>query len=197
MLRLGVQDLFCEPIMKKQLDELEKSLFLDAVKDVKPLHCDKLPLNKKHPAPIPKQHYLEQEAIRHDMLSDYYDPADLETGDELLFARQGIQHSIIHKLRRGQYSINAELDLHGLFVRDAREAVVNFLRDCQYTHKRCVRIIHGKGYNSWQKQPILKVKLNNWLRQREEVMAFCSARQVDGGTGAVYVLLKGKKNGRK
>ncbi|MEZ5671388.1 MAG: Smr/MutS family protein [Thiotrichaceae bacterium] len=92
----------------------------------------------------------------------------------------------------GQFSISAELDLHGLIVSQAREAVVDFLHYCRDRSLRCVRIVHGKGYGSWQKQPILKGKLNHWLRQRDEVLAFCPARGVDGGTGAVYVLLKNR-----
>jgi DNA-nicking Smr family endonuclease len=126
------------------------------------------------------------------MLSENYDPAEVETGEELLFIRPGIQHGVLTKLRRGQFSIKAELDLHGMVVRVAQVEIAAFLRNCQNRNIRCARIIHGKGYGSWQKQPILKNKLNKWLQQRDEVLAFCSARPVDGGTGAVYVLLKRK-----
>ncbi|EIJ42136.1 hypothetical protein BegalDRAFT_1237 [Beggiatoa alba B18LD] len=142
------------------------------------------------PRPIPRQRFLETEQVKVDMLSDAYDPAELETGEELLFLRAGIQQSLFRRLRRGQLSVETELDLHGMTVPIAREAIAEFLRYCQSRNIRCVRIIHGKGYGSWQKQPILKVKVNHWLRQRDEVLAFCSARPVDGGTGAVYVLLK-------
>lgn len=167
-------------------------LFRQAVKDVTPLHCDWVPLQLPQPSSFPKQRFLDERQVMHDMLSEKFDPAEMETGDELLFLRDGIQRSILRKLRRGHYSIGAELDLHGLIVSQAREAVVDFLHYCRDRSLRCVRIVHGKGYGSWQKQPILKGKLNHWLRQRDEVLAFCPARAVDGGTGAVYVLLKNR-----
>jgi len=173
-------------------DKSDSELFRQAMNGVKPLRCDKLPLSKPLPAPIPRQRYLDDVLVCKDMLSEYYDPALVETGEELLFLRPGIQHSVLNKLRRGHYSINAELDLHGMIVRVARAEVAKFLRDCKSNNNRCVRIVHGKGYGSWQKQPVLKNKLNKWLQQRDEVLAFCSARPVDGGTGAVYVLIKRK-----
>lgn len=176
---------------KLQIDlTAENAVFREAVQDVTPLNCDKVPLYQALVPAIPHQLHLESRMIQQDMLSEAYDPAELETGEELVFVRAGIQHSVVHKLRRGQLSINAELDLHGMIVRHAREAVANFLRDCCHRHVRCARIVHGKGNGSWQKQPVLKVKLNHWLRQRDEVLAFCSARGSDGGTGAVYVLIK-------
>jgi DNA-nicking Smr family endonuclease len=175
---------------KAQIDD--SSLFREAMLGVKPLKHDKIPLTKPPPSPIPKQRYLDEQEVRQEMLSDNYDPSDVETGEELLFVRPGIQQSVLRKLRRGQFSVTAELDLHGMIVRVARSEVADFLRECQNRNVRCARIVHGKGYGSWQKQPVLKNKLNNWLRQRDEVLAFCSARQVDGGTGAVYVLIKQK-----
>jgi len=114
----------------------------------------------------------------------------LETCDELLFSRSGLQHKVLRKLRRGQYAIGAELDLHGCTVVEARNLLVAFLNSCRHEQIRCVRIIHGKGNRSLQRQPILKGKVNYWLQQRDEVLAFCSARPVDGGAGAIYVLLK-------
>jgi DNA-nicking Smr family endonuclease len=159
---------------------------------VKRLECDKVPLTKPPPPAFPKQRYLDEALVRKEMLSENYDPAEVETGEELLFIRSGVQHSVLAKLRRGQFSIEAELDLHGMIVRVAQVEVANFLRECRNRSIRCARIVHGKGYGSWQKQPVLKNKLNKWLRQRDEVLAFCSARPVDGGTGAVYVLIKRK-----
>jgi DNA-nicking Smr family endonuclease len=181
-------------MMGKQPDNADSALFRKAMLGVKPLECDKVPLGvpRRRPPPVPKQRLTDEKLVLEEMLSDNYDLAEIETGEELLFARPGIQHSTISKLRRGQYSVKAELDLHGMIVRVARVEVAKFLRDCQNRNIRCVRIVHGKGYNSWQRQPVLKSQLNKWLRQRDEVLAFCSARQVDGGTGAVYVLIKQK-----
>lgn len=178
--------------LKKDEESEDWLLFRQAVKDVTPLHCDRVPLELPPPSPFPKQRFLDERQVLHDLLSEKFDPAEMETGDELLFLREGIQRSVLRKLRRGQFSISAELDLHGLIVSQAREAVVDFLHYCRDRSLRCVRIVHGKGYGSWQKQPILKGKLNHWLRQRDEVLAFCPARAVDGGTGAVYVLLKNR-----
>lgn len=168
----------------------ESPLFRQAVQDVKPLHCDVIPIQSPRPPPHPRQKKMELEAIRQDMLSEHFDPAELETGEELVYLRPGLQQAVLKKLRQGRFSIHAELDLHGMIVPEARAEVSDFLKYCQLTQIRCVRIIHGKGNGSWGKQPILKTKLNHWLRQRDEVLAFCSARPVDGGTGAVYVLLK-------
>jgi DNA-nicking Smr family endonuclease len=124
------------------------------------------------------------------MLSDCADPAELETGEELLYCRPGLQHNVLRKLRRGHYAVEAELDLHGLRVAEARQALTTFLQNALSLQIKTVRIIHGKGNGSFNKQPVLKGKVNNWLRQRIEVLAFCSARPVDGGTGAIYVLLR-------
>lgn len=114
----------------------------------------------------------------------------MAAGDTLFFARPGLQQRIIRKLRRGQFSIGAELDMHGMIVREARNALTPFLINCRSRGIRCLRIIHGKGLSSRDGKPVLKMQLDHWLRQRLEVVAFCSARRNDGGTGAVYVLLK-------
>ena len=167
------------------------ALFRDAVKKARPLQQDKIARTPtRKPAPIPKQTLNDERLIREAMLSDEFDPADIETGEELLYVRPGIQHGLLRKLRRGQFSINDELDLHGMTVAVARNEVLGFIDHCRSKRTRCVRIIHGKGHGSPDKQPVLKVKLNRWLQQMDGVLAFCPARPMDGGTGAVYVLLK-------
>lgn len=171
-------------------DDDPASLFRQAMRGVKRLHSDQRPPERILPRPLPRQRQRDERQIREDMLSDHYDPTEVETGEELLYVRPGVQHAVLRKLRRGYYSIQAELDLHGLFVPEARAAVATFLHECRDYRVQCARVIHGKGHGSHQKQPILKTKLNNWLRQHDSVLAFCSARGVDGGTGAVYVLLK-------
>jgi DNA-nicking Smr family endonuclease len=124
------------------------------------------------------------------MLYGDYDASDLETGEELLYRQPGLPPSVLRKLRRGQWSVQASLDLHGMTVPVAKDALSNFLRASRLTGRRCVLIIHGKGNGSHQRQPVLKGKVNLWLQQWNNVLAFCSARAVDGGTGAVYVLLR-------
>ncbi|MDM8545613.1 Smr/MutS family protein [Candidatus Venteria ishoeyi] len=168
----------------------DNNLFRQLVGDVKPLKQNRIHPYRRAIKPLPRQQMQDNEQVRRELLSDHYDPADLETGEELIYLRSGMQHGVLRKLRRGQYSLEGELDLHGLTVPEARVAITDFLHDCAFYHIRCARIIHGKGNGSWQKQPVLKNKLNHWLRQYDQVLAFCSARAVDGGTGAVYVLLK-------
>ena len=171
-------------------DEDDPDLFRKAVGKIRPVKQDRIHPKPKRRKPVPEQTLRDQRAVMDSLLSDDYEPADIETGDELLYARPGLQHVVIRKLRRGQYAIEAELDLHGATVVQAREAVNDFLRNAQEKHQRVVRIIHGKGKSSEDKLPVLKGKVNSWLRQKNAVLAFCSARPNDGGTGAVYVLLK-------
>jgi len=171
-------------------DDADKALFRDAMKDTRRLRSDKVTSAPKRPKPLPYQLWKDEQQARDDMFSDSGEHAMVETGEELLFTRNGIQQSLIRKLRRGYFSTEAELDLHGLTVPEARITLTDFLHHCRDYGMRCVRIVHGKGHGSKNKLPVLKNKVNHWLQQRDEVLAFCSARQVDGGTGAIYVLLK-------
>ena len=171
-------------------DDDERDLFRKTVGKIRPVKQDKIHPHRKRRKPVPDQTLRDQREVINSLLSDEYEPADVETGDELLYTRPGLQLSVIRKLRRGQYAIEAELDLHGATVVQAREAVNSFLKQARERDKRVVRIIHGKGRSSEGKMPVLKGKVNSWLRQKDEVLAFSSARPNDGGTGAVYVLLK-------
>ncbi len=172
-------------------DDDERNLFRKAVGKIRAVKQDRIHPHRKGRKPVPDQTLRDQREVMDSLLSDDYEPAeDIETGDELFYARPGLQHTVIRKLRRGQYAIEAELDLHGATVVQAREAVNSFIKSARNRNKRVVRIIHGKGNTSAGKMPVLKGKVNSWLRQKGEVLAFCSARPNDGGTGAVYVLLK-------
>ena len=175
---------------RQPLSAEDQALFRAAVADVRPMHYDKVAPLRMPRSPRPQQRELDEERVLQDMLSDAVDVSEMETGEELLYARPGLQHTALRKLRRGYYSIAAELDLHGMSVAEARAALADFLLVCRRHRLRCVRIVHGKGNGSLLKMPILKGKVNHWLRQREEVLAFASARPMDGGTGAIYVLLK-------
>lgn len=185
---------FILPVMKKKpsnLSEEERELFRDAMRDVRPLPAgDKIQLRRKKPSPRARQRELDEQQVLSDMLSDPIDLSDVETGEELLFCRDGVQPTMIKKLRRGQFAVEAELDLHRMTSEEARLATATFLQAARQSGKRCIRIIHGKGHGSPNKLPVLKTKVNHWLKQRDEVLAFCSTRPVDGGTGAVYVLLR-------
>lgn len=177
---------------KHTISAEDLALFRNSVDGVTPLRHKRVEPHFSSPPPRPMQREADEQQALEDMFSDSLDPADLETGEELLFYRKGLQHNVMRKLRRGQYSIGAELDLHGLRVVEARQALSQFLHHSRLAKRQCVRIIHGKGNGSHRQQPVLKGKVNHWLRQRDEVLAFCSARPVDGGTGAIYVLLKRK-----
>jgi len=177
-------------------DNDDKETFLEAMHGVRRLdkdHHNRAAPRLKRPPARPIQRQKDHHQVLQDMMSDPVDEADVVTGDELFFSRPGLQKKIIKKLKRGQYSIENELDLHGKTSAEAKLVVAEFLLYCTQTNVRVVRIIHGKGRGSFNKQPVLKIKVNHWLQQRDEVLAFCSARQVDGGTGAIYVLLKRKK----
>jgi DNA-nicking Smr family endonuclease len=175
---------------KPEISPDDLALFRHAVGDAAPVAQNRIAPYREPPAPIPRQLQQDEQQVLHDMLSDAFDDADLETGEELLFCRPGLQHSLLKRLKRGHFSVCAELDLHGLTRDRAREALAAFLKECRAKAILCVRIIHGKGNGSPHRRPVLKGRVNHWLQQRDEVLAFCSARPADGGTGAVYVLLK-------
>lgn len=173
-------------------DEVDETrLFHEAVKGAKPLKVERLAFSPAAPRPIPRQFLRDEQQALVDSLSDHYLPAEeLESGEELLYVRGGHAPDIIRKLRRGHWVVQAVLDLHGMQVDEARLRTAEFLNACKKQGVRCVRIIHGKGLGSKNREPILKNKLRNWLMQREEVIAYAQARQQDGGSGAVIVLLK-------
>jgi DNA-nicking Smr family endonuclease len=113
------------------------------------------------------------------------------TGNEALsFQRAGVRIQTVRRLRRGLYPVESELDLHGLSQAAARQQLADFIAQNVAAGSRCVRIVHGKGYRSGARGPILKAAVNLWLRRHLDVMAFVSARPIDGGAGAVYVLLR-------
>lgn len=146
-------------------------------------------VEKPLPSAEPRQMRLDELAVLAEMF-DGPDPETFESGDTLSYRSQGIQDSVFRRLRRGSYRLEGEVDLHGLNRDKAKIAVAGFLAHCQDRGWRCVRIIHGKGNGSPNSGPVIKSLLDGWLRKRREVLAFCSARPHDGGTGAVYVLLR-------
>ncbi len=161
------------------------------MQDVKPLrHRNHAIHHSVKPRAIPFKTLEDEQQVLIDMLSDAYDPIELQPGDMLSYYRPGLQHRIARKLRGGHYRIASELDLHGLSAKDAKQQLLKFLHDAHPGQGECVRIIHGKGNRSSYKGPVIKTKINNWLRQHDRILAFHSARPVDGGTGAIYVLLR-------
>ncbi len=112
------------------------------------------------------------------------------SADALSYSRPGVRAQTLRQLRRGRYPIEDELDLHGLSQSAARDQLAEFISSSRQTGRRCVRVVHGKGYRSGSRGPVLKIAVNTWLRRHPDVLAFTSARAIDGGTGAVYVLLR-------
>jgi DNA-nicking Smr family endonuclease len=166
--------------------------FRAAVKDVTPL----APAGRHHarPAPhppVPRQRLRDEQAVLAESVSDEIDIESLlDTDEALSYRRAGIGPDVVRKLRRGEWTIQDEIDLHGLRVDDARAALTAFLRDAFKRGLRCVRVVHGKGLGSKDRTPVLKGKVRAWLVQKDEVIAFCQARPADGGGGALVVLLK-------
>jgi DNA-nicking Smr family endonuclease len=170
----------------------EAELFRRSIGDVAPLpRKDKAELDPPRPEPIARHHLADEQAALQESLSDEFDVESLlDTDDALSYAREGVGHDVLRKLRRGDWVIQAQLDLHGLRTDEAREKLAEFLRNACKRGIRCVRVVHGKGLGSFMKEPVLKSKVRRWLVQKEEVIAFCQAKAADGGTGALVVLLK-------
>jgi len=170
-------------------DETEDSDFRRAVADAQPLRQKKLALHRRKPAPIPKQRMADERAALAESLGPLSIDDALDSGTELSYLKESYPRDTLRKLRRGHWVVQAELDLHGMNRYDAREAVAAFLSENRTSHHRCVRIIHGKGLGSRQREPVLKGLLRKWL-VRADVLAFSQAPANQGGSGAVLVLLK-------
>jgi DNA-nicking Smr family endonuclease len=181
-----------DPAVEPQVSA-ESSAFRAAVRDVKPLAHQPLAPGLSKPKPRarlrrPAAH--ESESLDEMMPLIAAAPADEGGGDPMSFQRSGVRAQVMRKLRRGLYPTEDELDLHGLNQAAARDRLADFISHARDAGRRCVRIIHGKGYRSGARGPVLKSAVNLWLRRHLDVMAFTSARAIDGGTGAVYVLLR-------
>lgn len=180
-----------ERVRRAQNALRDANLFRRSVGEVAPLApVNKVQINPPRPLPIARQHLADEQAALQESLSDDFSVDTLmETDDRLSFARNGIGPDTLRKLRRGHWVIQSQLDLHGMRSDEAREALAEFLRIAGKRGLRCVRVIHGKGLGSINKEPVLKSKVRKWLAQKDEILAFCQARAADGGAGALVVLL--------
>jgi DNA-nicking Smr family endonuclease len=172
--------------------DAESQLFERAVGVVKRMPASALALQPKAVvAPVAKQRQKDEAAVLRDALSDEFDASTLLDTDEMLsFRRPGIGRDVTHKLRKGDWSIQGEVDLHGLRSEEARVALAEFIRNAHRQGLRCLRVVHGKGLGSPGKTPVLKSKVHSWLVQKNQVMAFVQAKPAEGGAGALVVLLK-------
>ena len=141
-------------------------------------------------APEPRQRQRDEQAVLRESISDEFDTSTLlHTDEHLSFRRPGIGPDVAAKLRRGHWAVQGEIDLHGLRTDEAREALAQFLREAQRAGLRCVRVVHGKGLGSPGRTPVLKARVHGWLIQKKEVLAFVQAKPLEGGAGALLVLL--------
>jgi len=171
--------------------EAERNLFTRAVGKVAPIaNQERVWSPPQRPSTRPLQQDLDDEAVMHESMSDDFDISTLlDADDQLSFRRPGIGTDITRKLRKGEWSIQGQIDLHGLRSDEARNAMGQFIRDAKRMGWRCVRVVHGKGLGSPGKEPVLKSKVQRWLVQKNEVLAFVQAKPSDGGGGALLVLL--------
>lgn len=180
--------------MKKDKDKHsnsdEMALFRETVGAVRPVTNRRRTPEPPAPKPHARFTHADRQAVMEESLAESPDSAALETGDELIFQRPMVSRKAMRQLRRGKYALQAEIDLHGLTAAEARAELHGFIKDCFARGLKCVRVVHGKGLGSGVRGPVLKIGVNNWLSQWQEVAAFCSAQRVDGGTGALYVLLR-------
>ena len=169
----------------------EQDLFARAVGPTQPLRAHgRVPHAPTQAVPEPRQRQRDEQAVLRESISDEFDASTLLQVDEhLSFRRPGIGPDVAARLRRGHWAVQREIDLHGLRTHEAREALGHFLRDAQRAGVRCVRVVHGKGLGSPGKTPVLKGKVHAWLVQKQEVLAFVQARPLEGGAGALVVLL--------
>jgi DNA-nicking Smr family endonuclease len=199
----GIQQSLAQARARKQVQEAarmeaerqaqaEKNLFARAAGQVQPLAVPaRVTLVRELPPPVPVQLKLDEQRVLQEALSDEFDTSTLlDVDDAMSYRRPGVGTDVTRKLRRGDWSIQREIDLHGLRRDDAREALGEFIREAYRQGLRCLRVVHGKGLGSPGKTPVLKGKVQGWLVQKNEVMAFVQARASEGGAGALVVLLK-------
>jgi len=169
----------------------DEDLFSRAIGATQPLRRKpSVVLAPEPPAPIPVQHQLDEQRVLKESLSDEFDVTTLlDADDAMSFRRPGVSTEVTRKLRKGDWSIQREIDLHGMRSDEAREALSAFVRSAHKQGLRCVRVVHGKGLGSPGRQPVLKTKAQRWLIQKNEVLAFVQAKPAEGGAGALVVLL--------
>lgn len=166
------------------------ALFREAVGEVRSVNNDRVEQKERPRRPVVRHTEQDDRSVMHALLDDLSEADFLETGEHLSFTQPGVQRSVLKKLKTGKYAIQSEIDLHGLTVNEARQELSAFLQAARERRHLCVRVIHGKGLKNTERAPRLKPAVNQWLQRNRQVLAFCSARMNDGGTGAVYVLLK-------
>lgn len=174
------------------MTEDDEDLFRRAMSDATPLDVEaRVAKPKKKPPPKARFSKADEQQALEESLDPDIDELVQSSGEGLRFKRASVGRTTMRMLARGSYAIQAEIDLHGMTLAEAKPRLARFIERCADSGKLCIRIVHGKGLGSGDRGPVLKNGVNRWLRKWDQVLAFTSARQSDGGTGAVYVLLKG------
>lgn len=169
----------------------DDKLFRRAMAEIKPLKTtDRVAATGSKAKPRARFSRADEKAVLEESLQADIDDIETNSGEALHFKRSSVGRTTMRMLSRGSYAVQAEIDLHGMTLAEAKPRLEAFIRRCSSNSKLCVRIVHGKGLGSGDRGPVLKAAVNRWLRRWDVVLAFSSARQVDGGTGAVYVLLQ-------
>jgi DNA-nicking Smr family endonuclease len=177
---------------KKHQEDME--IFRQAMSGVQPLKSDnRLAHRPGKPKPVPRQLQKDEASVLMELLLDADDPAEFETGEELLFLRDGYPPRLLQRLRRGFFSVNDSIDLHQLTEAIAHDVLLRFIADALARGQRCIHVIHGKGLRS-RGQPVLKLMTRKLLRRHSAVIAFASCTPANGGTGAVDILLRERRN---
>ena len=173
------------------MSDNDADLFRRAISGTKPLSSETRAAGPRK-KPKPKARFSradDQDVLRESILADT-DAIEADRADNLRYCRASVGRRTMRKLTRSALRSHAAIDPHALPVAEAKPRLAEFIEHCSRNGKLCVRIVHGKGLGSGQRGPVLKMSVSRWLRQWDSVLAFVSARQVDGGTGAVYVLLQ-------
>jgi DNA-nicking Smr family endonuclease len=172
--------------------QAERHWFAQAIGPVRPLSTpQRVTLRPTPPAPNARQKQIDEQAVLRESLSDEFDVSTLlDVDDQMSYRASGIGTDVTRRLRRGEWSLQGQIDLHGLRSDEAREALALFIREAVRQGWRCLRVVHGKGLGSPGREPVLKSKVQRWLVQKSEVLAFVQAKPAEGGAGALLVLLR-------
>ena len=173
-----------------KISDKDKKLFRDAIGDTKLIKDSNVIIDKPKRSLHPKRNKENDLNFSYEINENGLNEELVDGNDEIKFCRAGDNDTKFRRLRQGKYNIEDELDLHGMKVEEAKKKLAMFLEECKLRSLFCVLIIHGKGYGSKNKSPIIKNKLNQWLRNCDLVWGFCSAQPGDGGTGAIYLCFK-------
>jgi len=168
----------------------DKDAFEDAMRDVRPLEHEERVHDRRRPRAKARQTRAARDEVLRESLTGSERDALEQLGDEVAYRQASLPQRTFERLRRGRFSIEAEADLHGLTAAEAKVVLREFIVESSDRGLGCVRVIHGKGLGSGPAGPVLKARVQRWLSQWDEVLAFVTARARHGGAGAVYVLLR-------